>query len=66
MILKHEKFEHEIKLEGISTLVIENIELFRIIVEDINKEKVKEENGFILYNDNYEKLDINKNIILII
>lgn len=65
MILKHEKFEHEIKLEGISTLVIENIELFRIIVEDINKEKLKEENGFILYNDNYEKLDINKNIILI-
>lgn len=65
MILRHEKFDHEIKLEGISTLVIENIELFRIIVEDINKERVKEVNDFKLYNDNYEEIDINKNIILI-
>ena len=65
MILRHEKFDHEIKLEGISTLVIENIELFRIIVEDINKERLKEVNDFKLYNDNYEEIDINKNIILI-
>ena len=65
MILRHEKFDHEIKLEGISTLVIENIELFRIIVEDINKERLKELNDFKLYNDNYEEIDINKNIILI-
>ena len=65
MILRHEKFDHEIKLEGISTLVIENIELFRIVVEDINKERLKEVNGFKLYNDNYEEIDINKNIILI-
>ena len=65
MILRHEKFDHEIKLEGISTLVIENIELFRIVVEDINKERLKEVNGFKLYNDNYEEIDINKKIILI-
>jgi|GEM_PF-2327458 len=65
MILRHEKFDHEIKLEGISNLVIENIELFRIVVEDINKERLKEVNGFKLYNDNYEEIDINKNIILI-
>ena len=65
MILRHEKFDHEIKLEGISTLVIENIELFRIILEDINKERLKELNDFKLYNDNYEEIDINKNIILI-
>ena len=65
MILRHEKFDHEIKLERISTLVIENIELFRIIVEDINKERLKELNDFKLYNDNYEEIDINKNIILI-
>ena len=65
MILRHEKFDHEIRLEGISTLVIENIELFRIVVEDINKERLKELNGFKLYNDNYEEIDINKNIILI-
>lgn len=65
MILRHEKFDHEIKLEGISTLIIENIELFRIIVEDINKERLKEVNDFKLYNDNYEEIDINKNIILI-
>ena len=62
MILKHEKFEHEIKLEGISKALKYHGGVKK---EDINKEKVKEENGFILYNDNYEKLDINKNIILI-
>lgn len=65
MILRHEKFDYEIKLEGISTLVIENIELFRIVVEDINKERLKEINGFKLYNENYEEIDINKNIIFI-
>lgn len=65
MILRHEKFDYEIKLEGISTLVIENIELFRIVVEDINKERLKEINGFKLYNENYEEIDINKNIVLI-
>lgn len=64
MILKHEKWEFDIVLEGVTLLVIENRKLFRCVLNDINNQSIGLDGGFTLFS-NLDEHQIQKEIVLV-